>query len=92
MSALWWNALARPWIFFGASVTALYGAIAIAVFLAILIGPTFSGYFLEAPVPPGGRSSPPMASLDAGVVVALFAFLVISFGTLWTLKVWLSKA
>ena len=79
-------------MFFAVGAAALYGATALGLFIAVVIGPTFGGYFLEAPVRRGGpSSSSALDSVDVGMVLGLVVFLAIGFGVLWALKRWLSK-
>lgn len=91
ITAFWWSALARPWMFYTLSVAGLYGVIAVALFTAILVGPTTDGYFLEPARPDSPRSSSLLGSLDIGVVLGLIVFLAVGCGVLWVLRIWLSK-
>lgn len=92
VSAVWWNALARPWVFLAAGAASLYAVMALSVFAAIFVGPGFGSYFLETPVQPTiPRSSSSIDSVDVGAALALVVFLAVGFGILWALKQWLSK-
>ena len=90
LSAVWWNALARPWLFFATGTFALYGLIALVVGVLIFIGPGFSGYFVEVPLQPGERQ-PSVDPLIASVAMGLVAFLIIGTAVLWALKQWLLR-
>ena len=87
-SAYWWNALARPWWFVVAAVVSLYGVAGLAVVIAIFIGPTFGGYFLETANPATTKHS---WLPDVGVLVGFGVFAAIGFAILWVLKLWLMK-
>jgi len=79
-SAFWWNALTRPWIFFAVGAAALYGALAVALLVAILT--------VQPNDPPG---SSPIHSFDVGVALGLIVFLAMGFGIVWSFKLRLSK-
>src|SRR6266850_6561545 len=90
LSAVWWDALARPWLFLATGSLALYGFLTLVVFAVIFIGPGFRGYFLEVPTQSNERSS----SLDpftTTTAIALVAFLIIGTAILYALRQWLSK-
>jgi len=92
IGAFWRSQLARPWLFLAVGAAALYGAAAVALFIAVVIGPTFGGYFLEAPVQPGAPArSFALDSVDVGLLVGGVTFLAMAFGVLSCLKRWLSK-
>ena len=79
-------------MFFAVGAAALYGATAVALFVAVIIGPTFGGFFLETPVQPWRpTSASALDSVDVGVLLGLVVFLALGFGVLWALKRWLSK-
>jgi hypothetical protein len=78
-------------MFLTVGVAALYGAMVVALFTAILIGPTMGGDFLEPASSDSARSTSLLDSLDLGVVLGSIIFLAVGFGILWALRIWLSK-
>jgi hypothetical protein len=90
LSVVWWEVLARPWLFFATGNLALYGLIALVVGALIFIGPGLSGYFLEVPLQSGERR-PSVDPLVVTVTAGLVAFLVIGTAVLWALKQWLLR-
>jgi len=90
LSAVWWNSLSRPWLFFATGNLALYGLIALVGVALTLFGSGFSAHFAEVPLQPGERQ-PAIGPVSATVAISVIVFLAIGTGILWALKQWLLK-
>jgi len=89
VAALWWGALARPWIFLVLGNVALYGLIVVAVLVANQF--VTGGYFLEVNAQGSKSQGPAIEPFTLAILIVVGVFILVGGTILWGLKVWLAK-